>query len=190
MANISKDILKSGEMTGIKADGKSILVANIKGKYYAMEDICPHIAGRCNLHKGTLNDKEVKCPCHGTTFDVTTGKILLWIPDWPDVLGKATQMTGMARDLKTYKCEVKGDKVSIEIGAESEKSDKNRLILLFLCIFFGWIGAHRFYANKVFTGFLMMFTMGGFGIWVFIDLVMIAAGKFKDKDCLTVTKWF
>lgn len=73
-----------------------------------------------------------------------------------------------------------------DMGQESPKS---RLIALLLCFFFGWIGGHRFYTNKIGTGILMMFTMGGFGMWYFADIVMIALGAFKDKDNLMLTKW-
>jgi TM2 domain-containing membrane protein YozV len=72
---------------------------------------------------------------------------------------------------------------------EAEVSKKNRLVALLLCIFLGWAGGHRFYVNKVGTGILMLFTMGGFGLWYFLDTIMIALGAFKDKDDLTVTNW-
>lgn len=68
-------------------------------------------------------------------------------------------------------------------------SRKNRLLLLILVIFFGWMGGHRFYAGKVGTALLMLFTMGGFGIWWFIDFIMIALGAFADKDEMVVSRW-
>ncbi len=72
---------------------------------------------------------------------------------------------------------------------EGQESPKSRLYALILCFFFGWAGAHRFYVNKIVTGFIMMFTMGGFGMWWFIDLIMISIGAFKDKDNLPLKKW-
>jgi TM2 domain-containing membrane protein YozV len=72
---------------------------------------------------------------------------------------------------------------------KKEVSKKNRLIALLLCFFAGWGGGHRFYVNKIGTGLLMLFTMGGFGMWYFLDLVMIASGVFKDKENLPVTNW-
>ncbi len=73
--------------------------------------------------------------------------------------------------------------------AEEKASGKNRLIALLLCMFLGWAGGHRFYVNKVGTGIAMLFTMGGFGLWYFIDLVLIAIGKFNDKDGQPLTSW-
>ena len=69
-------------------------------------------------------------------------------------------------------------------------SSKSRLIALLLCLFFGWIGAHRFYVGKIGTGILMICTLGFFGIWALIDLLIIVMGYFKDKEGKLVYKWF
>ena len=61
-------------------------------------------------------------------------------------------------------------------------SQQDWLVALLLCFFIGVIGAHRFYVGKIGTGLLMVFTLGGLGIWTFIDLVLIIVGKFKNKD--------
>lgn len=56
------------------------------------------------------------------------------------------------------------------------------LITLLLCFFLGILGVHRFYHGKIGTGILMIFTLGGFGIWITIDIIMILFGKFTKKD--------
>jgi len=61
-------------------------------------------------------------------------------------------------------------------------SQQDWLVALLLCFFIGVIGAHRFYFGKIGTGLLMVFTLGGLGIWTFIDLILIIVGKFKNKD--------
>ncbi len=71
----------------------------------------------------------------------------------------------------------------------AQESAKSRTVALLLCFFLGWFGGHRFYVNKIGTGLLMMFTMGGFGMWYFVDLVMVSLGVFKDKENLSITKW-
>ena len=63
-----------------------------------------------------------------------------------------------------------------------EKSEKDWLTILLLCIFLGGIGVHRFYVGKIGTGILQLLTAGGCGIWVLIDLIMIITGSFTDKD--------
>lgn len=56
------------------------------------------------------------------------------------------------------------------------------LITLLLCFFLGMFGVHRFYNGKIGTGILMIITLGGFGIWTLIDLIMVLFGKFTHKD--------
>lgn len=51
---------------------------------------------------------------------------------------------------------------------------ENKWITLTLCMFFGWLGIHRFYERKIFTGIIYLFTFGIFGIGWKIDIVRIA----------------
>ncbi len=68
-------------------------------------------------------------------------------------------------------------------------SDRNRLAALLLCLFLGWLGAHRFYAGKVGTGILWLFTAGLFLIGVVYDLILIATGEFRDDQGRPVVRW-
>ncbi|MGB1448400.1 MAG: TM2 domain-containing protein [Flavobacteriaceae bacterium] len=67
-----------------------------------------------------------------------------------------------------------------------QKSDKDFVAAILLCFFFGSFGAHRFYTEKIGTGLLMLFTLGGLGIWTIIDFVFIATGNFKDSQGLSI----
>lgn len=69
-----------------------------------------------------------------------------------------------------------------------EKSEKDFVVTLILSILLGGLGAHRFYVGKIGTGILQIVTFGGMGIWVLIDIIMIATGKFTDKNELVVSK--
>jgi nitrite reductase/ring-hydroxylating ferredoxin subunit len=64
----------TGTMKSYSAGGKQILIANIDGKLYAIDDVCTHAGG--DLSKGKLEGKIVTCPRHGSKFDVTTGKCI------------------------------------------------------------------------------------------------------------------
>ncbi|MFB8426039.1 TM2 domain-containing protein [Priestia megaterium] len=61
-------------------------------------------------------------------------------------------------------------------------SEKNWLVTVLLCFFLGGLGAHRFFVGKIGTGIVMLVTLGGFGIWSLIDLIIIIAGNFKDSE--------
>jgi TM2 domain-containing membrane protein YozV len=56
------------------------------------------------------------------------------------------------------------------------------LITFLLAFFLGVFGIHRFYVGKIWTGILMLITLGGLGIWATIDLIIILVGKFTRKD--------
>ncbi len=62
------------------------------------------------------------------------------------------------------------------------KSEKDWLVTLLLSLFLGTLGIHRFYVGKTGTGILQLITLGGCGIWTLVDIIMIATGKFTDKD--------
>jgi TM2 domain len=70
-----------------------------------------------------------------------------------------------------------------------EVSDRSRLVALLLCVFLGGLGAHRFYVGKIGTGILWLLTLGCLGIGALIDLIMIAAGTFKDGNGMPVLEW-
>jgi len=61
-------------------------------------------------------------------------------------------------------------------------STKSRLVAFLLCLFFGVGGFHRFYAGKIGTGLLWLFTGGFFGFGWIIDLICIVLGIFRDGE--------
>ena len=51
--------------------------------------------------------------------------------------------------------------------------EKNKWVALILCIFLGYIGAHKFYEGKVGMGILYIFTIGLFGIGWIVDIISL-----------------
>jgi nitrite reductase/ring-hydroxylating ferredoxin subunit len=66
--------IPDGKMKHIEVDGKEVLIANVGGKFYAINDRCGHM--NALLSMGKLIGNTVTCTFHGSTFDVTTGKKL------------------------------------------------------------------------------------------------------------------
>ena len=60
-----------GGMKGFTVGDQKILVANVGGKYYALEDKCTHMGAR--LSTGMLFGNIIMCMAHAAQFDVATG---------------------------------------------------------------------------------------------------------------------
>ena len=65
--------IPEGKMKKMIVGGAQVLVANVKGKYYAIGNVCTHFGGP--LDQGVLIGQEVQCPWHGSHFDVTNGQV-------------------------------------------------------------------------------------------------------------------
>lgn len=63
-----------GTTRRVVVDSMEILLCNVEGKIYAIEDVCTHDGGP--LDQGELEGECVVCPRHGATFDVRTGDAL------------------------------------------------------------------------------------------------------------------
>ncbi len=68
-------------------------------------------------------------------------------------------------------------------------TDKRILPAAILCFFFGVFGAHRFYVGKTGSAVAMLLTIGGLGIWMLVDFVLIVTGSFKDANGVRITEW-
>ena len=81
MAKIVSDFVRvastseipDGKMRKVIVSSQQVLVANVKGKYYAIGNVCTHLGGP--LDKGILEGHEVECPLHRSHFDVTNGQV-------------------------------------------------------------------------------------------------------------------
>lgn len=60
-------------------------------------------------------------------------------------------------------------------------SDKSFVVTWLFALLLGYLGVDRFYLGKVGTGVLKLITLGGCGIWVLIDIILVLAGAQRDK---------
>ena len=61
-------------------------------------------------------------------------------------------------------------------------NEKNFALVATLCFLLGVFGVHRFYCGKIISGVLMVFTIGGLGIWALVDFVIVCFGEFTDSQ--------
>lgn len=78
--------LPNGERLYVEIDGKPIVIFNIAGHFFAIDDFCTHDDGP--LGDGLLDGYHIVCPRHGAEFDVRNGKAMLMpavvdIPSYP-----------------------------------------------------------------------------------------------------------
>ncbi|MBI2671967.1 Rieske (2Fe-2S) protein [Candidatus Woesearchaeota archaeon] len=89
--------VEEGKGKVVSMGGKEIALFKLNGQVYVIENKCSHRGGP--LGEGQVQDKIVTCPWHGWQFDVTNGQNLM--------------APGM--NLKSYKVEVKGEDVVIDL---------------------------------------------------------------------------
>jgi len=72
VANV--DEIPLGAMKHVEVNNREIAIANVNGKFYAIDERCGHANAR--LSSGGLRGNVVTCPLHGAQFDVTIGRKL------------------------------------------------------------------------------------------------------------------
>ncbi len=90
--------IKPGKMKCVAVAGRRILLANVAGNFYATDDTCTH--EDASLSTGFLKGEWVKCPLHGSRFNVCTGQVL----DEP-----------AEHNLRTYAVRVDGDDILLRL---------------------------------------------------------------------------
>ena len=120
------DEIPPGKMKHVGLDGKEIVVSNVNGKFYAMDDRCGHMNAR--LSNGNINQNIVTCPFHAAKFDISTGKKIgepvLEIPPDMEPLPPKWQkyMENVGKEMSyiktynqnTYEVTIEGDVIKIK----------------------------------------------------------------------------
>ena len=96
--------IPTGTMESFSAGIWQVLVANVDGKFYAINNYCSHEA--VSLSQGTLKGATVTCPLHGAKFDVITGKCL--------ARPKTALFREKGKDAKVYEVKVEAGKIMVD----------------------------------------------------------------------------
>jgi TM2 domain-containing membrane protein YozV len=64
---------------------------------------------------------------------------------------------------------------------DNSAPQKSFIVTWLLSLLLGTLGIDRFYLGKVGTGILKLITLGGFGLWTLIDLIIVLTGNARDK---------
>jgi 3-phenylpropionate/trans-cinnamate dioxygenase ferredoxin subunit len=68
------DELRSGQQKTVDVDGVRVVLINLGGEHYAIEDLCSHDGAQ--LDGGCIEGEEIVCPRHGAHFSIKTGAAL------------------------------------------------------------------------------------------------------------------
>jgi len=105
------DELKNGTMKAVNVAGRQILLARVGDKYYAVDNLCPHMKG--NLAQGKLEGTVVTCPLHGSQFDISNGQVVRWLKGgFMSKVGKAVKLS---KDLTVYNVKVEDGIVLVDV---------------------------------------------------------------------------
>jgi nitrite reductase (NADH) small subunit len=93
-----------GTIREVQAEGKTLAVANVEGRFYAISNTCIHRGGP--LGQGLLEGIVVTCPWHGWRYDVSTGKA----------------SHNQAAGVECYPVEVRGEEVFVDISGPASSA--------------------------------------------------------------------
>lgn len=94
--------IQPGRFLKVTVDGQPIIVANVNGHFYAVEDNCSH--EDYPLSYGCLDGDRIKCSLHGSRFSLATGAPMDEPADTP---------------IRTFRCTVEAGQVWIDPSASA-----------------------------------------------------------------------
>jgi|TARA_Y100000310_G_C20050041_1_gene520135 nitrite reductase/ring-hydroxylating ferredoxin subunit len=87
-----------GQMKKVSVGGNKIIVVNIDGDYFSVDDTCTHAGG--SLSEGKLDDSTIICDWHGAQFECKNGKLI--------------KFPAKINDLRLYKVVIESDDIFVE----------------------------------------------------------------------------
>ena len=90
--------IKLGKMKRVEVGDKAILVCNVEGEFYAVDDMCTHEDS--SLYLGCMKGDLVQCSLHGARFSVKTGEPMEEPAEIP---------------LQTYETKIDGERILVKV---------------------------------------------------------------------------
>jgi 3-phenylpropionate/trans-cinnamate dioxygenase ferredoxin component len=106
------DELADGAMKEFKVGGREIFLARAGGRFFAADNICPHMGGK--LGQGTLEGTVVTCPRHHSKFDLVDGRVIRWT-DWTGLKLGFARLLGPPRPIVVHPVKIEGENVLVQI---------------------------------------------------------------------------
>jgi nitrite reductase/ring-hydroxylating ferredoxin subunit len=97
VARLAKADLPAGTMRRVLYPPFHVLVVNLDGVPYAIDDTCNHAGD--SLARGALSGCNISCPAHGYIFDVRTGRLI--------------EPAGLCEPQRTFEVAPEGDEFAI-----------------------------------------------------------------------------
>lgn len=95
---VKRSEVPPGTIFELQVEGKTVALANVDGKFHAIDAVCLHRGGP--LAQGELQGKVVTCPWHGWQYDVTSGKAVM----------------NPAVGVQCYAVDVRGEDIFVDVG--------------------------------------------------------------------------
>lgn len=92
----SHAVRRSNRAKSVEVGTRGVLLCNVDGGLYAIDDVCTHDGGR--LECGRIRDGTVGCPRHGARFDVRDGSV---------------QAPPAVRPVASYSVRIVGDRIEV-----------------------------------------------------------------------------
>ncbi len=90
--------IRAGFVKGFVVGENRIMIANVGGKYYALEDKCPHMGAK--LSEGILLGSTIMCMAHNAQFDVLSGQSLAGVTN---------------KSARAYEVRVNGEDIEVKV---------------------------------------------------------------------------
>jgi nitrite reductase/ring-hydroxylating ferredoxin subunit len=129
--------LPPGERRILEAEGRSIGVFNVHGRFYALRNRCPHQAAPLCLGsiKGMAmpsapgeyvwarEGEIIRCPWHGWEFDITTGRSIFNPHRVRVATYEVTVEAADAEQVETFPVTVEDGLVVVHVGAQPGREE-------------------------------------------------------------------